>query len=408
MYIPRMSSGGAMCMAAAFQSIGVDARPSPDSDEETLRLAAQFTTGEECLPQRVVLGNFLKVITSDDFDGSRTAFLLPTSSGPCRFGQYAPLLRKILRDMNIEDVIVFSPTSSDGYETISLGSIQFQRTAWRAVVVSDILRKMLLMYRPYEKNPGSTDRVHDDALRSVCRILSDGRVDSSKQLKELVGTLEKIRDCFLNIEMNEEPGTRPLVGVVGEIYLRFNTFSNQNMIRRIEAQGGEVWIADISEWVWYTNIEEKRKLREAGRGFSLSMAKKKVKHVIQLHDEKALLSPFKKIFSTRPEGRIEKILRYSLPYLPSTMALGEMTLNTGKAIDFYHAGCDGIVDISPFSCMNGIVSEVIYPHLSRDHNNIPIRIFYFDGVPFDLDSDLEIFMEQVRAYKEKKSIPNMA
>ena len=61
-----------------------------------------------------------------------------------------------------------------------------------------------------------------------------------------------------------------------------------------------------------------------------------------------------------------------------------------------------MVDISPFTCMNGIVSEVIYPHVSSDHKNIPIRIFYFDGVPFDFDGDLEIFLEQVKAYKKRR------
>ncbi|MEJ2628276.1 MAG: hypothetical protein P8078_06950, partial [bacterium] len=104
----------------------------------------------------------------------------------------------------------------------------------------------------------------------------------------------------------------------------------------------------------------------------------------------------------RPEANIETILQYSMPYLPYDKSHGEMTLNTGKAVDFYHSGCDGIIDISPFTCMNAIITEVIYPQLSKNHNNIPIRIFYFDGVPVDLDRDLEIFMEQVKNYKKRK------
>ncbi len=75
-----------------------------------------------------------------------------------------------------------------------------------------------------------------------------------------------------------------------------------------------------------------------------------------------------------------------------------MTLNAGKAIVFHRAGCHGVVDISPFTCMNGIVTEVVYPRISEDHGGLPIRIFYFDGVPFDLDLDLEIFMDLVRSY----------
>jgi predicted nucleotide-binding protein (sugar kinase/HSP70/actin superfamily) len=62
-----------------------------------------------------------------------------------------------------------------------------------------------------------------------------------------------------------------------------------------------------------------------------------------------------------------------------------------------------VIDISPFTCMNGIVTEVIYPHVSKDHDDMPIRIFYFDGVPFDLEGDLEIFLEQVKAFRERRN-----
>ena len=67
------------------------------------------------------------------------------------------------------------------------------------------------------------------------------------------------------------------------------------------------------------------------------------------------------------------------PYLPVDGAFGEMVLNVGKAVCLAQYGVDGIIDISPFTCMNGIVSEAIYPRLSRDLGGIPIRTFYFDG-----------------------------
>lgn len=391
-------------MAAAFRSIGVDARVSPPSDEATLAISAKVTTGEECLPQRVVLGNFLKVLKTDDQDTGQTAFFLPTSSGPCRFGQYAPFLRKVLKDMKHDDVLVFSPTSSDGYESIAANKIRFLRTAWRAIVISDILRKLLLYYRPYERDEGATENVHTACLDDACTILSDGSLRPAEQRRRLVGSMEGARDRFRDIPLKETLGSRPLIGAVGEIYLRFNAFSNQEIIRRIERLGGEVWIADISEWVWYTNCEEKRKLREHGKGMSFDMLDVVVRHRIQHRDEKTLWAPLEKTFASRRDVHVERLLEFSRPYLPSNMALGEMTLNAGNAVAFYRAGCDGVVDISPFTCMNGIVTEVIYPMLSKDHDDIPIRIFYFDGVPFDLDRDLEIFMEQVKAYRRKKPI----
>ena len=62
------------------------------------------------------------------------------------------------------------------------------------------------------------------------------------------------------------------------------------------------------------------------------------------------------------------------------------------------------MDISPFTCMNGTVCEAIYPRVSRDHDNIPIRIFYFDDTEIDHDRDVEIFLELAKTYKRRKKI----
>ncbi len=402
LYIPRMSTGGARAMAAAFRSLGVDADVSPHSDDRTLALAGLCTTGEECLPQRITLGNFLKVIKSENFVPEKTAFFLPTSSGPCRFGQYAPLLKKILKEMGLMDVLVFSPTSSNGYNGIAANVIKFRRTAWRALVAADILRKLTLMYRPYERVKGYTDRIHEEGLDSVCGILADGSQSLKIQEKKLRESLEQARDRFQSIPLTQEPGSRPLIGLVGEIFIRLNSFSNQELIRKIEAHGGEVWIADISEWIWYTQLEEERKLKESDRTFSPAMASARIRRHIQSMDERALMAPFQTIFRNRRETDVQDVLRYSAPYLPANMALGEMTLNTGKTLAFYRSGCHGVVDASPFTCMNGIVTETVYPYVSLDLGGFPIRIFYFDGVPFDLDEDIEIFMEQAMAFRQKQ------
>ena len=403
LYIPRMGIEAAMTMSAAFRSIGIDAEPLPESDDETLMLAGRFTNGEECLPQRVTLGNCLKKVLSEGFDPEKTAFIMPTSSGPCRFGQFAPLMKKIFRDMGFPGIVVFSPTSSDGYSGISNHIIRFQRTAWRAIVVADALRKLLLMFRPYASDPGAAERCFRTALDCVCGILA-GSFDRGKdQMAFLQGCLEEARDRFLGLPLKEQPGTRCLVGVIGEIFLRLDPFSNQDTVRKIEALGGEAWMADISEWVWYTDSEQKRKLKERGRGIGPEAVRALIKTWIQKEDETGLLKPLEQLFRNRQEERVEDLLKHSRPYLPARMALGEMTLNTGKAISFFRAGCDGVVDLSPFTCMNGIVTEVIYPKVSEDHDRFPLRIFYFDGVPFDIERDLEIFMDRVCEYRSRKN-----
>ena len=90
---------------------------------------------------------------------------------------------------------------------------------------------------------------------------------------------------------------RPLIGIVGEIFCRLNNFSNQDLVRRLEDQGAECWMADIAEWIAYTNVEEVRNLRLAGRTYSWEMLKSKLRSRIQHADEHALRSLFVEDFA---------------------------------------------------------------------------------------------------------------
>ncbi len=390
-------------MAASFRSIGVDAMPAPDSDADTLELGGLFSSGEECLPHKVTLGDFLKVCRAPGFDPSKTAFFMPTAHGPCRFGQYAPYLRMVLAEMGYGEVPVFSPSSENGYDDIGEQASDLMRTAWTGVVVADLATRFLLKTRPYEKIGGDADEAFEQSLEGFVRQLERPGLTPKRRLAALVGAVERMRDRFGSIPARYEKG-RPLIGLVGEIFCRLNTFSNDDVARRIERQGGECWISDIAEWVWYTNWDQEQTiLKEHGR-LGGDYLKLKIKTHVQRQAEVTLLAPVSKDLEGYEEPHdVREVLAASEPYLPPEGCLGEMVLSVGKAIYLYGKGADGIIDISPFTCMNGIICEAVYPSVSAAHEGLPIRICYFDGVNTNVDRDLEIFLELTRAYQRRKT-----
>ncbi len=193
----------------------------------------------------------MKLVEDEKLDPEKTAFLLPTANGPCRFGQYVALLRRILDDQGYENVPILSFTSADGYAGVGDQARELIRTAWRAVVVQDILLKLLLKTRPYEVNPGQTDEVYLDCLDLMSEIVARQGITNKERMADLQAGLRRVKKAFLAIPVKDED--RPLIGVVGEIFCRLNTFANNELIRHIEAQGGECWLAGVGEWVWYTN-----------------------------------------------------------------------------------------------------------------------------------------------------------
>ena len=269
-------------------------------------------------------------------------------------------------------------------------------------MVQDILLKLLLKTRPYEVDSGETDKVYLESLDLMAAIVARQGIGNKERMVDLKAGLRRVKEAFLTIPVKDED--RPLIGVVGEIFCRLNTFANNELIRHIEAQGGECWLAGVGEWLWYTNEEAFRRYREEERRVSKDWLKTYITARIQHRDEKALMEDFHDVFAHHPEPHVTEILEHARPYLPQSGALGEMVLSTGGAIYLYHQGADGIVDISPFTCMNGIVTEAIYPRVSKDHDNIPIRVFYFDGTHSDLDRDVGIFLELAKTYKRRKKI----
>jgi len=400
-YIPAMAEGSVELFAAVFRWLGIDAHPTPPSEGRTLELGGKHTNGDECYPAKITVGDFFRILEQPNVNPKNTVFFMATAEGPCRFGQYAPYLKKILADAGHTDVQVLSPTSKNGYTGLGDVSGPFVRSAWRALVMADILRKALLKTRPYERLQGAADKAFWNSIADVAETIESMCADPGCQLESLVGAMTRSRDRFRNVPVQYSIDN-VLIGVVGEIFCRLNNFSNDNLVRKLETYGAEARLSDIAEWIGYTNTEVVRRMKLEGRGVSLNRLKEKIRSHVQRSDEHALASPFHHDFEGYEEPPIEEVLELAWPYLPANGALGEMVLSVGKAAWMAKNGADGIIDISPFTCMNGIVSEAIYPKLSADFGGIPIRNFYFDGTQSDLDRDLGIYMELARSYKDKK------
>jgi predicted nucleotide-binding protein (sugar kinase/HSP70/actin superfamily) len=400
--VPRMCDGAAKLWAACLRAVGFEAKPCPEADERALEVALRYTSGDECYPQRVTVAEFIKAMEDESFDSQRAVFLMATTTGPCRFGQYSLLLERILHRMGKGDIPVVSLNSDTGYREVAEEASGLNRLMWWGAVVSDLLRRVLHRTRPYEARPGQADSVHEWCVEEASRVIESSPNADREKLERLVRTMEACRDRFSEI-LADESRDRPLIGVVGEIFCRLNPLTNEDVIRKIDALGGEAWLSGVGEWVWYVNCWELETLRIAGRRLSKDMFSTWLSCFVQRMDEARLSAPFHGMLSGREDPhKVEEILELAQPYLPWRGALGEMVLSVGKAIYLQRKGVDGVVDVSPFGCMNGVVSEAVYPAVSRDNGGIPIRNFYFDGSGSDAGNAMEIFMELAANYRRTR------
>lgn len=389
LYIPHMTEH-AFALRSAFWACGIKAEVMPESDEKTLVLGRKYTSGKECYPCVLTTGDIVKLIQSPDFDRENSAIFMPTAEGPCRFGQYQNLQRLILDELGFKEVPIFSPDSKDSYSQVLNLDDKFRRVAWKGIVLVDLLNKLLWKTRPYELNPGDTEKVYQKCLEETCWT-----IERKKNLKKLLGSIQK---SFAEIK-EERNGRKPLIGIVGEIYIRANRFANHNIVKKIEDLGGEARVAPLAEWFFYTNFMYKKK----------SLSEKKLKEYIkavlkdkvQRKDEEGFYERLSEILEKEHELPVEKILELASPYLHFTFG-GEAILSIGKSIDFINKGFCGVINTMPFTCMPGTIVTALSKKIREEYDNFPWLDIAYEGLEDSNElTRLEAFMYQAKETQKK-------
>lgn len=354
--VPSMHPVGTILLSAALRGCGLDARPMDMETRADFELGKRLCRGSECIPTWSTIGRFINEIETRKIE--RPALFMPTASGPCRFGQYRTLHRIILNRMGKEDVPIFSWCAEDSYA--GLGTKE-RRLLWNAVLISDLLFKLRCRTKPYEKNRGETTGTMSDSIIKIAGGLENGSVPYEEVKRAL--------DMFSKIETRKE--RRPLVGIVGEIYVRCNPFSNQYLIEVIEEAGGEAWLAPISEWVLYTTFVEKKFY--SGR---LGIAQY-IKNHFMGSDAEFWAGLSNRLLFNRREPSIETTILEGERYFPLEFE-GESILTVGRGLEFVKQGADLIINCAPFGCMHGNLTTSVFQKIEAELGVPVINIFY-DG-----------------------------
>jgi predicted CoA-substrate-specific enzyme activase len=393
-YIPWMGDHS-FALAAAFRACGQPSEVLPLADQHALELGRRYTTGKECLPCIVTTGDMLKKLESNDCDPEKSAFFMPGGSGPCRFGQYNCLHRQVLKEIGHPTVPVISPSQDKSfYEDFKQFKKDPTRLAWNGIAAIDVLAKARLAIRPYEITPGETDNVYNDFMNRVCRSIENGESE-----KQMAGLMKTAATEFRKIKTDRSIA-RPHICIVGEIYVRSHTVSNNFLIQRLEAMGAQCSLSSFAEWMYYTNFTRKRSsLRE---GQFKTFAFNWIKDRVQQNMERRLSSPFIEFLPDMEESPVEEALKLANPYIHDSFE-GEAALSVGKMIEYAHHGADGLISVGPFTCMPTTIVMAVMKKLTTDMHGIPAITLTFDGQGDPtLDTRLEAFVDQARSFQARK------
>jgi len=380
-------SDHAFAIAAAFEHCGVNAEVLPESDKKTTDLGRKYVSGKECYPCAVTTGDMVKKALDPDFKPGESAFFMPSGSGPCRFGQYNVFHRLVLDGLGHKDVPIFSPNQDAAfYKDLGIVGKDFTMHAWKGVVAFELLKKCLYETRPYEERKGSADELYACYHSGIFHSLRTNGGNLDKILMKIKGDFENLPKHSVK---------KPLIGVIGEIFVRSNRFSNENLVRKVEALGGAVWLAPVEEWIYYVNhVGLKMALLKKEKSVIINFLLKKF---FQKRIEHKYAKYFKGFLETLQEPETKHIIKKASPYLHSSFE-GEAILSIGKAVDLLEKGASGIINAMPFGCMPGTIVTALLRGISRDYG-IPFISIPYDGTEsLTTEIQLEAFIDQAKTF----------
>ena len=392
LYFPFMCDA-AYAIAAAVRSCGLNSDVLPMQDERDMELGRKYTSSRECFPMICTTGSFLKKLMEPGVDPKKVSFFMPDHNGPCRFGQYNKFQRIVFNKLGFNDAQIISPSNTTAYEDISGGQgTKFRYAAWKGFVAVDLLRKMKQERIPYELVPGSTEKVYREVLAEVIKSIENGA-------KDLADVLHREAKKFNSIAMHN--GRRkPVIAVVGEIFMRDNPFCSGHLVQKLEMYGAETVIAPFSEWLSYSTYRYTRDSK--WKGDYKGMLKSKIQHYAQNYSAKKLQQSIHGLYDHEREIGLEEMLESCGPYINMHYD-GDPALNLGSSVALFKTGISGIANILPFTCMPGTVVTALADRFKRDHDNIPYVSIAYDGQEDTaIDLRLQAFMHQAREFAKQK------
>lgn len=326
-----------------FRNGGYDLVVLEDVQKDAVDEGLKYVNNDACYPSIMVIGQFISALKSGKFDTDNTSLLLSQTGGMCRASNYVGFLRKALKESGFSHVPVIS-VSAQGIETNPGFTISYDllKKGIMANILGDLLMRVSLRVRPYEKIKNSTNLLLDKWIGRLLEDLKD--ID----YRTFVERAQEIVTSFDEIEILEI--TKPKVGIVGEILVKYHPVANNELIDILEAEGAEVVVSDVTDFLLYCLYNSDFKSRYLGKGIQGRIVSKMGIAFIE-HFRKPIREILKKSKRFHPPLTIQELGELAKKLISLGNQSGEGWLLTAEMIELIEHGAENVVCVQPFGCL---------------------------------------------------------
>ena len=357
---PQMSPIHFDLLEPIFKKYGYHIKVLANDNRAAIDMGLKFVNNDACFPSITVVGQIMDAVLSGKYDTDKLAVMMTQTGGCCRASNYVGFIRRALDKAGLGHIPVIS-LNANGMETnegfkLSPGLLF---TALRGVVYGDLFMRCLYRVRPYEKEKGSANALHQKWLE----IAIDSLVNS-KSKWSYKAVCSGIVEAFDALPIDETL-RKPRVGVVGEILVKYMPLANNHLVDLLEAEGAEAVVPDLMDFLNYCVYNGDYKHEFLGAGWTSAATAKLGVDAIRLI-RKPALDALEKSRRFEPPMPIEKVAELAKPFLSIGNQYGEGWFLTGEMAELVLSGTPNIVCIQPFACLpNHVVGKGVIKALKK-------------------------------------------
>ncbi len=449
----------------ALESLGYKCEAVPVPNKKAFQLGKEYGNNGQCNPTYFTVGNLVEYLQNLEEKGltkqeiiNRYVFFTAGACGPCRFGMYEAEYRLALRNSGFDGfrVLLFQQSGGLNQAEAEAGlemNLDFFLGILNALNIGDIINDVAYQIRPFEVNPGETDRVLDvcmDLLQEVMRrkrpYTLEGKLGSLLKKTSFAGTatfvgkfldqlygddytaaLNEVRDRFDAIPV-DRTRVKPIVKITGEFWAQTTEGDgNFNMFKFLEKEGAQILVEPIGTWITYMIHQAKQHIKDE-RGLNLiaqNVPKWNLAKVVGSHldtrQKLAKLTFAETIFKREYHKLIDalggvahhltdqyELQRIGHPFYNSRAGGGEGHLEVAKNIYYSNKDlCHMVLSLKPFGCMpstqsDGAQSAVVSQY--KDMIFLPVETSGEGDVNAHSRVQMALGEAKVRAKNEMKDV----
>ena len=368
---PQMSPIHFDILEPVFRKYGFNMEVLSNDDRTAIDTGLRFVNNDACFPSITVVGQIMEAVLSGRYDTDKLAIIMTQTGGCCRASNYVGFIRRALDKVGLSHIPVVS-LSAQGLEKnsgfkIPLGLL---KQAIHGAVYGDLFMRCLYRVRPYEKDAGSADALHQKWKQIAIASLVDPKSGWSYK-KVCRGIVEE----FDRLPIHEDL-RKPRVGIVGEILVKYMPLANGHLVELLEREGAEAVVPDLLDFMNYSlyNGTYKREFLGAKSDLVSRLGVAAIRWL-----RKPALEALEKSRRFEAPMPIKDVAELARPFLSIGNQYGEGWFLTGEMAELLSTGVPNIVCIQPFACLpNHVVGKGVIKVLKKAYPQANIIAVDYD------------------------------